>query len=128
MFIEEYKNKHDDICKTDKFRKSVSEGLKKYIEENGFSDGHRQKLKAAQLKAYREKVKNATGEDIESIEGKMCVNPCTGKIGGFDTRSLKCYCVLKSGEIKQFKSIKDAGLWWYENYHPFGESYSQATF
>jgi group I intron endonuclease len=46
----------------------------------------------------------------------------------FATRSLSCYCILDTGERFDFRSIWDAGKWWYTNYRPFGDVYSTATY
>ena len=45
----------------------------------------------------------------------------------FNTRGVGCYCILNTGEKFEFKSIRDATVWWFENYHPFGEKYSEVT-
>ena len=44
------------------------------------------------------------------------------------SRSLGVYCILDTGETLEFDSILHAGKWWYDNYKPFGEVYSTATY
>ena len=51
-----------------------------------------------------------------------------GKIKTLATRSIGCYCIINTGETFYFDSILEAGLWWYNNYKPFGETYSDATY
>lgn len=49
--------------------------------------------------------------------------------GSGDTRSVGVGCVLlDTGEKFEFHSIKEAGLWWYNTLHPFGERYAECTF
>ena len=48
--------------------------------------------------------------------------------GSGDTRSISCYCITDNGTRYDFHSYLDAGKWWYENYKPFGETYSSATY
>ncbi len=46
----------------------------------------------------------------------------------FATRARAVYCILNTGERFDFDSILHAGKWWYDNYRPFGEIYSTATY
>ena len=44
-------------------------------------------------------------------------------------RSVGVGCaLLDTGEKFEFHSIKEAGLWWYNTLHPFGERYAECTF
>jgi hypothetical protein len=50
------------------------------------------------------------------------------KIKAFATRSVACYCILITGERFYFDSILEAGQWWFENFKPFGDTYSEVTY
>lgn len=113
MFIESSRKKHDDLCKTESFRNNVSVGRKKYIEEFGFSDEHRKKLSIASKRTFDKKYKDK-GLSPFGVP--------------YSTRSIGCYCVLSNGEKHIFDSYKDGGIWWFENFHPFGDKYVQPTF
>lgn len=94
---------HSDRMKTIETRKNISAGRKKYIEEHGFSAEHRKHLS-------------------EAMKGNH-------NFGTGDTRSIPCYCILDTGEKFEFHSYRDAGLWWYNNFKPFGDiKYAECTF
>ena len=103
MFCYKAREHHKQTLSKPEVRKSISNGLKRYIRENGFSDEHRKRLS-------------------ESAMGNH-------NFGSGDTRSIGCWCKdLFTGKEHHFHSYKDAGLWWFNKYHPFGEKYVQPTF
>ena len=104
MFSDKVYQKHLERVRSEEIRNKVSAGMKKKI-ANGefFTDEHRKKLSQKALGN-----KNGNG------------NP---------SHSIPCFCVHgRTGERWEFRNIKEAGLWWYHTYHPFGEKYSQATY
>ena len=101
MFNDEMKNRHDAICRTQEFRDKVSVGMKEYRRTHPFTEEHRMRLS-----------KSAMGNH---------------NFGNGDTRSIGCYCIDENGCRHDFHSYKEAGIWWFENYKPFGDSYSEAT-
>lgn len=153
MSSELVKSKHDNIMRSDAVRKKISDSLKRYRQENGVSEEHRKKLSEAQQNRkcfikdgkitytslnneqkvnelladgwifstdYYAKDKLKTSR-TKTVKKDTEHNP-------FATRSLPCYCILDTGERFDFESIIDAGKWWYDNYKPFGEVYSTATY
>jgi hypothetical protein len=79
------------------------------------------------------RVHSENFERISSLEAEGWVEYSLEKtkaagFNPFATRSLACYCILDTGERFDFKSIWDAGKWWYANYKPFGEHYSSTTY
>lgn len=100
MDIESVKTKHDEIMRSDKVRKKISDSMKQYRKEHPFTDEHRRKL------SERAKGNHNWG------------NP--------DTRSVPCYCVDVNGHVHHFKNYLEAGKWWYQTYAPF--PYSTCTY
>ena len=96
------KDLHDKKMSSLEVRNKISNSLKEYRKNNPFTEEHRKKLS-------------------ESAKGNH-------NFGTGDTRSISCFCVDENGERHKFHNIRIAGEWWYENYKPFGDSYSQATF
>lgn len=47
--------------------------------------------------------------------------------GSGDTRSIPCYCIDADGKILHFHNYKQGGIWWFNNYKPFGDRYVQVT-
>lgn len=101
MFDADVKEKHSSICKTRRFRESISDSLREYRKNNPFSEEHRRKIS-------------------EAMRGNR-------NFGSGDTRSIGCYCVDSRGERHGFHSIKDGTVWWFDNYKPFGERYVLIT-
>lgn len=83
-------------------RENISNGLKLYRKEHPFTEEHRRKLSLSAMGNHN--------------------------FGSGDTRSIACYCIDENGFRHDFHSYKDGGIWWFNTYKPFGESYSQATF
>lgn len=102
MFYYKARKNHKESLSKPEVRKAISDGLKKYIEENGFSEEHRKHLSESALGNHN--------------------------FGSGDTRSIGCWCIDKmTGKEHHFHSYKDAGIWWFNSYHPFGEKYVQPT-
>jgi len=102
MFNKDLKDRHDIICRSESVKSRISKTLKDYRKSNPFTDDHRKKLSTA-----------AKGNH---------------HFGTGDTRSISCYCILNTGETFRFHSYKEAGKWWYNTNHPFGDSYSETIF
>ena len=102
MYSEEAKEHHKQKMGSIKVRQKISTSLKNYRKENPFSAEHKKRLS-------------------ESAKGNH-------NFGSGDTRSIPVYCICEKFGKVEFHNIKLAGLWWYENYKPFGDSYSQPTF
>lgn len=108
------KNKHDSIMRTEKVRKSISSTMSQLRNSVGFSEEHKQKIKES--RARRKEERTALGLNFYDHPENMA------------SRCIPVYCILDTGERFDFKSILDAGKWWYINYKPFGEIYSTATY
>ncbi len=102
MGIDAIKEKHRRKVQSVENRTKISEAMKRKI-ANGdfFTKDHRAKISASAKG-------NKNGEN----------NP---------SHSIPCYCVDNGVRI-DFRNYKEAGIWWYNTYHPFGEKYSQATY
>ena len=74
---------------------------------------------------YPKKPASSTLKETRSLPDTL---NSLGKIKAFATRSVSCYCILITGERFSFESILEAGLWWYNNFKPFGETYSEVTY
>lgn len=114
MFQEKTKNAHDEKMRSSEVRQRISESLSNYRKEFGFSDEHIKNIKTTREKRKAERA--ALGLNFYNHPEN------------FATRSRAVYCILDSGERHDFKSILEAGKWWYETYKPFGETYSTATY
>jgi group I intron endonuclease len=146
------KEKHDIKMRSEEVRTKISKAMSEYRSINGFSDIHRQKLSEAaknQIYFYKaDKITHTNKNNQARIEqllqdGWTLAKPDKldkpaaqtepamnnlGKIKAFATRSVPCYCILITGERFSFGSILEAGLWWYNNFKPFGETYSEVTY
>lgn len=101
MFIPEVKEHHKEVVSSDEIRQKISNGMKKYRSEHPFTN--------EQKKVFSDRAKgNKNGE-------------------GNPSHSVACLCIGKYGR-HEFRSYKEAGLWWYNTCKPFGEKYSQATY
>lgn len=96
------REKQTKLMKSPEMRAKISATMHKLRTTIGFLAEHRAKISKALMKNHN--------------------------FGTGDTRSLSVYCELESGQKYTFHSIKEAGKWWYENYKPFGEIYSEATY
>ena len=101
MFDANIKLKHDEVCRSVDNRLKISESMKKYRKEHPFTKDHKEKLSA---------------KAVGNTNGK-----------GNSSHSVSCYCI-DDGVRRDFVNYKEAGLWWYHTYHPFGDKYSQATY
>lgn len=103
MFIPYVKQHHKEVVCSEEIRHKVSEGMKRKIAKGEFfTPEHRKHLS-------------------EAMKGNH-------NFGTGDTRSIPCYCIVNDNVTYHFKNYKEAGIWWYKAYHPFGEKYSQATY
>lgn len=108
------KEKHDIIMRSESVRNKISKTLHDLRITIGFSEEHKQKIKTARKKRKQERA--ALGLNFYEHPEH------------FATRSVPVYCILNTGERYDFKSINDAGIWWYNTFKPFKNNYSQATF
>lgn len=109
------RKKHDETMRSDEIRKKISESMKKLRTEEGFSKQH-----LAHIKESRERRK---------IERAAAGLNFYNHPENYATRSRPVYCIcLTTGERHDFKSILDAGRWWYDTFRPFGEIYSSTTY
>lgn len=102
MDIESVKTKHDIVMQSKDVRSRISATMRAYRKEHPFTEEHRKKLS-------------------EKAKGNH-------NFGSGDTRSISCYCIDATYGTLQFKNYKEAGLWWFNTYHPFGNKYSSATY
>ena len=108
------KEKHASKMRSKETRAKISKAMHELRTTVGFSDEHKRRIRESSQKRKEERAKL----------GLKFYDDCTHCA----TRSIGVYCILDTGERFDFKSIWDAGKWWYENYKPFGETYSTATY
>lgn len=108
------KKKHAEKLRSEEVRRKISKTLSERRLSEGFSAEHKQKIKESREKRKQERA--ALGLNFYEHPENMA------------SRSITVYCILDTGEQFEFNSILDAGKWWYENYKPFGEIYSTATY
>lgn len=101
MFSPQCRQHHKEKMSSKETRENISNGMKLYRQLHPFTDEHRQKLSKAAIGNHN--------------------------FGTGDTRSIGCYCIDKNGEKHIFHSYKEAGIWWFDNYKPFGDKYVQPT-
>lgn len=101
MYSDEGKQRHLDSIRSEEVRVSISKSMKEYRKSHPFTEEHRKRLS-------------------ESMKGNR-------NFGSGDTRSIGCYCVDENGKEHHFHSIKDATVWWFDNYKPFGDRYVLIT-
>lgn len=108
------KQKHDDKMRSKEVRNKISTTMHELRTTIGFSEEHKQRIKASREK--RKQERKALGLGFYNHPEHMA------------SRSMAVYCILDTGERFDFDSILHAGKWWYDNYKPFGEVYSTATY
>lgn len=101
-----------NIKRSDSFKKKVSEGMKRYRKTANLSEIQK-KIVASNRKTYE----NGFKKQGLSMFGRP-----------FSTRSIKVRCKLDTGEEYEFDSMREAGLWWYEKFKPFGEKYAECIY
>ena len=114
MDFEPIKEKHDAKMRSDEVRQKISKTMSELRTSIGFSKEHKQKIKESREKRKTERA--ALGLSFYDHPENMA------------SRSMEVYCILYTGERFEFDSILHAGKWWYENYKPFGDIYSTATY
>lgn len=98
---EEFYSEFKAVMQTDCVRQKISQSMKAYRQEHRFTDIHRQRI------------------------SKSAIGNKNGR--GNKSHSIACYCIV-DGNKYSFNNYKEAGLWWYNTYHPFGDVYSSATY
>ena len=102
MSFSDVVEKHRKRVQSEENRRKISDGMKRKISKGEFfTPEHRQHLS-------------------DAMKGNH-------NFGTGDTRSIPCYC-LDNDVRRDFKNYKEAGIWWYNTYKPFGDKYSQATY
>lgn len=101
MYCPQCAQHHRERLASAETRQNISNGLKLYRKDNPFTDLHRARIS-------------------EALKGNH-------NFGSGDTRSISCYCIDEFGDRYDFHSYKDAGLWWFHKYKPFGDKYVQPT-
>lgn len=114
MSLAELRLAHDKKMGTPEVRMKISKAMSELRQTIGFSKEHKDNIKIARQK--RAEARSALGLSFYDHPEH------------FASRSAAVYCILDTGEQFEFKSILDAGLWWYKNFKPFGEVYSTATY
>lgn len=94
--------KHSAKMRSTEVRNKISESMKEYHKLNPVSAITRGKLREL---AYGNK--------------RGVGNP---------SHSVACYCIDANGVRHDFTSYKNAGVWWFEYEHPFGDKYHQVTY
>lgn len=102
MFSNIIKKHHKASLEKPEVRQKISKSLKLYRQQHPFSEEHRKHLS-------------------DSAKGNH-------NFGTGDTRSIACYCIDENNLEHHFHSYKEAGIWWFNNYKPFGEKYHQVTY
>lgn len=101
MHSDRIREKHSDSMKCEDVRHKISNTLKAYRKDNPFTEEHRKNLSKSMMGNHN--------------------------FGSGDTRSIGCYCIDENGVRHDFHSYKDGGIWWFDNYKPFGNKYVQCT-
>lgn len=147
MFDENIKKYHLKRMRDSSVRESISKTMKiKYLNGELFSKEHRENISKGQKnQVYIYNDEKITRVDKEGLDkylnsgwklyqrrtyGQICGREPMSKLehnfNMFASTNLKCHCIIDS-ERYDFSNIRDATLWWFENYHPFGEHYSEST-
>ena len=114
MFNAEVKEKHHEKMMSDDVRNRISSSMHELRTTVGFTEEHKRKIRESRNKRLEERKK--LGLNFYNHPETMTF------------RSVACYCILNNGERHDFESILDGGKWWYDNFHPFGDIYSEATY
>ena len=102
MFSDIIRKHHKASLEKPEVRQKISKSLKLYRQQHSFSEEHRKHLS-------------------DSAKGNH-------NFGTGDTRSIPCYCIDEHNIEHHFHSYKEAGIWWFDNYKPFGDKYHQVTY
>lgn len=148
MYNDVYKQIHDEAMRSKRVTSKISNTMKrKYKEGKLFTNEHKKNITYSlkdSIYVYNdEKITRVrTSKLQEYLDSGWKVyekrpyaqlinkEPMTVKTNYkkmFATRSVPVYCILDTGEKFEFRNIRDATIWWFNNYHPFGNNYSECT-
>lgn len=147
MFDDNLKLNHDAKMRTEETRNKISNTMKHKAEVGELFDSkHRENLSKAQkdmVYIYKDnKISRIHNKDLDmylsqgwaKYEKRSYAQRCgremmTPKenVPMFATRNNSCYCILNSGERYDFESIRNATIWWFNTFHPFGDKYAECT-
>jgi len=148
MYNDIHKKHHDEVMRKKETRDKISSTMKRKVQERSlFTKEHRKNLtesmknsvyvyndlkitriKPNELDKYlKDGWKLYEKRTYEQKCGKEMMTKLEHNFSMFQTRNVSCYCIIDSGERFDFKSIRDATIWWFEKYHPFGEHYSECV-
>lgn len=142
--------KHNVTMRSYKVRTKISKTMKeKNSKGELFSKEHRKHLSESQKDCsylYNPntnkitRVKNSQLDDYinagwvkyikrpySQLCGEEMMTPLVIKTNMFSTRGVPCYCILDTGDRFDFPNIREAAIWWFNNYHPFGDHYAECT-
>ena len=144
-------DKHDAKMRSKEVRTKISNTMKEKA-ANGllFSDEHKKHLTESlkdSVYMYNPNTNKMTRVRTSNIDtyladgwilyekrtydescGREQMKPLAIKTNMFATRQVPCYCILDNGERYDFPNIREAAIWWFENYHPFGEHFAECTY
>lgn len=123
------------IHKYDSIRTGYNMIDARYVNVMGFDSVRVKHRKCVQSAENRKKIsesmkrKIASGEFFTKAHRKRISESAIGNNNGENnsSHSIPCYCI-DNNIRRDFKNYKEAGLWWFNTYHPFGEKYSQVTY
>lgn len=148
MFDPDKKMEHDKIMRSSEVREKISKTMKeKALRGELFSEEHKRNISIAQkemvyifrgdktIRVKKDKLQSYLDagwnlykrRSYDQLCGREQLTALTDKFNRFDTRSIGVYCILDTGERFDFKSIRDATIWWFYNFKPFGEHFAECV-
>lgn len=112
MLDKEIQRKHLAKVQSEEFRRKVSNTMKKYVSEHGFSEEHRQKISES-MKGNT----NFKGHKLSESHAKALQSSHYKKVIAF----------VNDKEVCRFNSVKEATKWYYDTFIPKERSYNYTS-
>ena len=148
MNIKIHRDAHDEIMRSTEVRTKISNTMKNKIacgefftEEHRknitnaikdsvymYKDNQMTRVRTADIQTYLDSGwKKYEKRTYDQLCGREMMTIRDDYQNMFNTRGISCYCIIDNKTKVEFKSIRDATVWWFENYHPFGEHYAECV-
>jgi len=148
MYNDVYRERHKNSMRSEYVRNKISLTMKKKRERGElFSSEIRKKISENQktlvyiykgsktIRVRPEKLQEYLNNGWLKYEKRSYAQRCgqemmttnEPQMNRFNSRGVGCYCIIDNKIRKDFKTIRDATIWWYNNYKPFGDKYAETT-
>ena len=112
MLDKEIRHKHLVKVQSDEFRHKVSNTMKKYVAEHGFSDSHRHKISEAMKGNTNFKGHHLSDSHLNALKS---------------SHYKEVIAFINDEEVAKFSSVKEATKWYYDTFIPKDRKYNYTS-